>query len=175
MLFYKLLIATLFFTTAIFAAKPCKNVEIKNDPFSKKQVVESERFLQYDSYNAIKFKIVDEQYFISYRLTERGDVDQVLPAGYTLPIAFEDGNVIELKNDKDIKPVARVGGSHIYTDWTVTFIVERETVAQFANSRIKTMKIKGISKEEYNAECSGNLWLKAIHKQAQCFVCDDCF
>ncbi len=171
--FRKSLILSVFLSVSVFAGGRCRNVEVKDDPFTGENTKVSMDFYSYNLENYFKFDAIGDEYFVSYKLIEYGDVDQIFPKDETIDIAFENGEILQLTNLEDIAPVTAVRGQ-IKTHWIVKSPLSREEIELFANSYIVAIRVRGMSVSGTNSDPYSKRYQKTVSELANCIICTDC-
>lgn len=171
--FYKIFFLLSMITFSGFAGK-CRHVEEKVDPFTKAKTRISTAFYQYNFENKFMFSSINDEYFVTYKLVEYGDVDQVFPNNGTIDIAFENGKIIQLKAKQDVAPVTGILNGTVKSYWDIKLPLTREEIETFATSHIVAIRVKGISVQGTNSDPTNKRSQKMVALLANCIICTDC-
>lgn len=122
------------------AKNHCAGVETKTDAFGKSK----RGYISYTDkgWRAVGLFTDNDKLIMRVLFSFSQAVDNVIPAGKTAKIAFDDGTVTDFTVAVQSSPVRGIAGYSIYTQWSVDFVITQDQAALLASSPLKAVKIE---------------------------------
>lgn len=166
----KILLGLLVICNTFLYSQKCLQVI---DPITneKKSIFEYKKVGVFDIH--IKYELINGQIFLSQEFQRDGQLDKIFPAGSTVYLKLESGEILILKSLKDVAPLHGAAIGTILTYYNFTSILSKEDLIKLSNSSVTFIRMPSptddngsVDLEKYYIHKSK----KAYKKGAECML-----
>ena len=158
----------LLIANAIAETPACRGIDMPVDKFTGAvQQQASVMVLDHKAYIPWFFHIDQGHLVVTIRLAASGVRDEILQAGYTMPVMMKDESVVVLMAPAETRPIAAATTDGVFTNWMVEIPMDRQTVASLTAQPIIALRA-----EKPDGAVTFNItagWAKQLNKILSCF------
>ena len=148
-------------------ADSCHYVKEQKDPFTNETSwIAKEMACGIKTY--MNLERIGDKFFLGFKILTAAVVDEAFTTDKKVLLKLENGDVIEVSTDTDVKPEAHAASGAAWTTWVTRMSVSRDVYQKLSKSPVVMIKYPVAAKEEL--EEVRDRQGRKIMETAQCLI-----